>query len=480
MSIAVNPHALAGIVPSTVRRLCERIHDAGFGVWCVGGAIRDAILKQLDAREEVSLGDWDVASTATPDEVTRLFRRVVPSGIRHGTVTVILPDQSVEVTTLRGEGGYTDGRRPDTVTFVKDIVEDLARRDFTINAIAFDPIQGTLVDPFDGVSDLASKCLRAVGDPQQRFAEDGLRVLRAARFTATLAVHIEEKTQAAMRPSLSSYHRVSAERIRDEWIKALGAPSASRAFRVMLEQGMLEITVPELTRMHHCMQNQHHRHDVWEHTLATLDGVPNDSIQLRLAALFHDVGKPCVRAISPKTGDYTFHNHEVEGARLTDQVLRRLRFPNDARERVVALVLHHLVVYTPSWTDAAVRRWINRVTPELTGDLLALARADVTAKGIEAASQLLSLGALEQRVHNALRSKQALALRDLAITGHQLMEELAIAPGPLVGQLLRSLLEDVLEAPEHNERERLLDRARELLKSSAASTRDGTIPSRGT
>ena len=463
MSIVIDQQALAATVPDSIRRLCNRIHEAGFGVWCVGGAIRDAILKQLHQSESIVLGDWDVASTATPDQVIGLFRRVVPSGIRHGTVTVVLPDQTVEVTTLRGEHGYSDGRRPDAVVFVTDIVQDLARRDFTINAIAYDPIGDSLIDPFGGIADLTLNCLRAVGNPSERFSEDGLRVLRAARFTATLGVDIEASTMAAMRPSLASYRNVSSERIRDEWIKALKAPTPSRAFRTMREHGMLDITAPELVRMHNCEQNRHHRHDVWEHTLATVDCVTRESLPLRLAALFHDIGKPSARATSPKTGDFTFHDHEIQGARLTDAILRRLRFPNDLRELAVALVRHHLIVYTPSWSDAAVRRWINRVTPQLTGNLLALARADVAAKGRDASSQLDALAELEQRVRRAFDSKQAFALKDLAITGNQLMQALDIAPGPAVGRLLRDLLEDVLEAPEHNERERLLERARELL-----------------
>ncbi len=357
-----------------------------------------------------------------------------------------------------------------------DIAEDLARRDFTINAIAYDPIERTLIDPFDGISDLTHNCLRAVGNAYERFSEDGLRVLRAARFTATLGVEIERATMAAMTPSLDSYRKVSPERIRDEWIKALRAREASRAFKLMREQGMLDITAPELVRMHGCAQNRHHRHDVWEHTLATVDCITNESLPLRLAALFHDIGKPAARATSPKTGDFTFHDHEIGGAKLTDEILRRLRFSNDLREVVVALVRHHLIVYTPSWTDAAVRRWINRVTPQLTGDVLALARADVVAKNVDAQSQLDGLAELERRVCDALTANQAFVLKDLAVTGDQLMQGLNIAPGPAVGRLLRDLMEDVLETPGHNERERLLERARELLKSSLSDASNRVPP----
>ena len=474
MSVVIDQQLLAQAIPTPVRELCESLHRAGFGVWCVGGAIRDAILRQLGAPQTEVIGDWDIASSATPEEVSGLFRRVVPSGIRHGTVTVILRNQSVEVTTLRGEQGYSDGRHPDNVVFVKDIVQDLARRDFTINAIAYDPIANELIDPFGGIDDLVSRCLRAVGDPRERFSEDGLRVLRAARFAATLDVDIEMSTRSAIRYSLDSYRKVSAERIRDEWVKALAAPLASRAFSIMLEEGLLEITAPELVSMHGCAQNRHHRYDVWKHTLCTVDGVSRKSLRLRLAALLHDVGKPVVRDVSPKTGDYTFHDHEIQGSGLADAMMRRLKFPNNLRDSVVALVRHHIVVCNASWTDSAVRRWINRVTQELLGDILELARADAAAKGFEVDAQVEALAELEQRVAFVLASNQAFTIGDLAVSGKELMDELGLAPGPTIGILLRGLLDEVLEAPEHNERERLLDRARELLKSSVCSADSGS------
>jgi tRNA nucleotidyltransferase (CCA-adding enzyme) len=465
MGIIVDQQVLANAIPASVRDLCRRIHEAGFGVWCVGGAIRDVILAQLRGLHGTTYGDWDIASTATPVQVTGLFRRVIPSGIRHGTVTVLLPDQAVEVTTLRGEQGYADGRHPDRVVFFDDIARDLARRDFTINAIAYDPIGDRLVDPFRGIDDIEARCLRAVGDPLERFSEDGLRVLRAARFAATLEVQIESKTKAAIRPSLNSYRRVSAERIRDEWTKALGAPQPSRAFRIMQDHGMLAISAPELAQTHDCTQNRHHHYDVWEHTILTVDRVVPSSLVLRLAALMHDVGKPAARTIDPKHGDYTFHGHEILGAQIADIVLRRLRFANDLREVVVTLVRHHIVAYDTDWTDAAVRRWLNRVGSASVSNILELATADVIAKGHDAQLQLRNLAELEQRVRSILGANQAFTLKDLAVTGTLLMEELDLAPGPVVGQVLRALLDDVLEAPEHNERERLLDRARELLKS---------------
>jgi tRNA nucleotidyltransferase (CCA-adding enzyme) len=351
------------------------------------------------------------------------------------------------------------------VVFLKDIVDDLARRDFTINAVAYDPIDDQVIDPYGGVDDIQARCIRAVGDPQVRFGEDGLRVLRAARFSATLTMQVVPETLRAIRPSLASYRRVSAERIRDEWVKALKSSRPSPAFRIMQEHGLLEITAPELNQTAGCTQNQNHRYDVCEHTLQALDGVEPDPV-LRLAALLHDIGKPATRAVRPQTGEYTFHRHEQLGAKVSSELLRRLRFPNEVREQVVALVEYHIVAYESSWTDAAVRRWLNRVGSHRVANILKLARADVAAKGIDMPDQMRRLTELEQRISAVVTTNQALTIKDLQVTGKNLIEQLGITSGPVIGELLRKLLEEVLEAPEHNERERLLERARELLKSS--------------
>jgi tRNA nucleotidyltransferase (CCA-adding enzyme) len=463
MSIAIDTSALAHAVPATVRELCSVIHEAGFGVWCVGGAVRDVVLAQLD-RAARKAGDWDIATSATPEQVMNLFRRVIPSGIKHGTVTVLTRDQAVEVTTLRGERGYVDGRHPSEVVFLTEIADDLARRDFTINAVAYDPIHNSVIDPYGGVDDIEARCIRAVGEPQVRFAEDGLRVLRAARFAATLGMQVAPETLRAIRPSLDSYRKVSAERIRDEWVKALKASRPSAAFRIMQEHGLLEVTAPELNQAAGCVQNRYHRYDVWEHTLEALDTVES-ALPLRLAALLHDIGKPATRAVHPQTGEYTFHRHELVGARMSNDLLRRLRFPNDLREQVTALVEHHIVAYESNWTDAAVRRWLNRVGSHRVADILSLARADVIAKGISMPDQMRRLSELQERVAAVVTTNQALSIKDLQVTGTALIKELGIVPGPVIGNLLRLLLDEVLEAPEHNERERLLERARELLKS---------------
>ncbi|MDB4992727.1 MAG: tRNA nucleotidyltransferase, partial [Myxococcaceae bacterium] len=230
---------LLGQIQPEVIALCARLAEKGKRGWVVGGCVRDLLLGR-----EVS--DWDIATDALPEEVVKIFPRVIPTGIQHGTVTVMVKGRGYEVTTLRGEASYSDGRRPDEVSFVDDIVKDLARRDFTMNAIAIDPTNGHVVDPFDGQKDLAARVLRAVGVPEERFSEDGLRVLRAARFVATLDVTLDPATEAAIRPTLDTFRKVSQERVRDEWVKAMKANKPSRAFEVMRTTGILEITCPEL------------------------------------------------------------------------------------------------------------------------------------------------------------------------------------------------------------------------------------------
>lgn len=466
--MSTSTERLKAAIPRPVTKLCQRLHEGGHKSWLVGGAIRDELLDALGQSSaehgERHRNDWDIATTARPEQVMALFRRVIPTGVQHGTVTVLIDGGQYEVTTLRGETTYSDGRRPDSVYFVDDITADLARRDFTINAIAYDPLEDRLIDPFDGVRDLLQRRLRAVGNPAERFAEDGLRVLRAARFVATLEVELDPDTARAIQPSLDSYRKVSAERIRDEWMKTMKAARPSRAFEVMREHGLLAITAPELLESVGCEQNRYHAFDVWGHALACLDHCPKDPV-LRLAGLFHDIGKPRTRAFSAETQDYTFYDHERVGAEMVDPILQRLRFSNEERERIVALVRHHLICYDESWTDRAVRRWLRRVTPELAPDLYRLARADVTAKGKDPTRDLELIAALEAHVTRVLEAGAALTTRDLAIGGKDLMSELSLKPGPIFGEILRQLLDEVVDDPEKNRREYLLARAAELARS---------------
>lgn len=441
----------AGQVPRDVRAICQRLRDKDKRAWIVGGCVRDL----LSGRTPM---DWDIATDAKPEDVKRIFTKVVDTGIAHGTVTVILNRTHYEVTTLRGEGAYTDGRRPDSVEFVDDIDKDLARRDFTFNAIALDPLDDHVIDPFGGRADLEARVLRAVGDPLERFREDGLRVLRAARFSATLGVSIDPATERAMGDpqALDTFRRVSQERVRDEWMKAMTAHRPSVAFEAMRRTGLLGVTCPELVESVGCEQNRHHAFDVWGHAMACLDACPPEPI-LRVGALLHDVGKPRSRAMGEKTQDWTFYNHEAIGAEMTEPILTRLKFSNEERKTITDLVRHHLICYSPEWTDATVRRWLRRVTPDLAPLLYRLGRADALGKGRPVEPDLAAIAELEARATKLMEEGAALSTRDLALNGGDVMRLLGVPPGPIVGRMLSRLLEIVTDSPEKNTRELLTE-----------------------
>jgi tRNA nucleotidyltransferase (CCA-adding enzyme) len=446
--------------PPEVLAVCDKLRSKGKRAWVVGGCVRDALLGR-------PVSDWDVATDALPDAMMRVFPRAIPTGIKHGTVTVRMGALPIEVTTLRGEGAYSDGRRPDEVLFTDDIAADLGRRDFTVNAIACDPVSGELIDPYDGQKDLSLRILRAVGNPIERFSEDGLRVLRAARFVATLEMDLDPETFRAIAPTLDTYKKVSQERVRDEWVKTMKAVRPSRAFEVMRASGILAITCPELELGVGMEQNKYHAFDVWRHGMECMDACAGDAV-LRIAALLHDVGKPQSRARSDKTGDYTFYDHERIGAEIADPICLRLRFSNDERARITALVRHHLFHYTAEWGDATVRRWIKRVGKDRLDDLYRLNEADVRAKGKDATDDLAALAALRAHAQKVLEAGAALATSDLAIDGKLLMKELGLAPGPVLGRILRHLLDLVVADPAVNQEGELLARAREFVKAEGS------------
>jgi tRNA nucleotidyltransferase (CCA-adding enzyme) len=452
-----------GLVPKNVLAICDRLRTAGHRAWIVGGCVRDSLLGR-------AVADWDVATDARPTELLNIFPRAIPTGLKHGTVTLVMRNPNdaqvhhYEITTLRGESTYSDGRRPDAVHFVDDIVRDLSRRDFTINAMAVDPSSGAIIDPFGGQVDLARHLVRAVGIALERFSEDGLRVLRAARFSATLGFELEPNTFAAIQPTLGTYRKVSAERVRDEWVKTMKAKLPSCGFEIMRKSGILEVSCPELLEGVGCEQNKHHSHDVWHHSMACMDACEGDPV-LRIAALLHDVGKPRSRAFSDKTQDFTFYDHDKIGAEIAFDIATRLRFSNDERERIVLLVRHHLFHYD-AWSDAAVRRWIRRVGKERIFDLYALNEADLRAKGTTfKENELNNLTRLRAHVDKVLAENSAFSTRDLAIDGHVLMSEMGLSPGRIVGQVLTELLELVIAEPSLNTREALLAHAREIVRT---------------
>lgn len=439
----ISTATLRAAVPGPVHTLARVLAQAGFRSWAVGGCVRDELLTTLfPERGAPSKNDWDLATDARPEQVQRLFRRVIPTGIQHGTVTVLLQGQSYEVTTLRGEVGYSDGRRPDAVFFVDDLTEDLARRDFTVNAIAYDVLADSLHDPFDGVGDLRRRLLRAVGDPARRFAEDGLRVLRCARLAATLELDIEEETRAAIRPSLASFRQVSIERVRDEWFKAFKARRPSRAFEVMRDEGLLEVTAPELARL-----AEHPAPDVSGDVLTlsfrVMDALPRDPV-LRFAGLVHAT------------------------ERGTPTLATRLRLSNAERDRVAALVRQVPVTSEQlSAEGGALRRWLRDVSLEHLESVLELERARLDAAGLEGSPAFEHFTAFARRARAAAATSPPLAIRDLAITGKDLMNDLGLPPGPALGRVLAALLEVVLDDPAQNHREALLVHARSLAPNAS-------------
>jgi tRNA nucleotidyltransferase (CCA-adding enzyme) len=413
-------------VPTPVRDICDTLNKHGHGAWVVGGCVRDSLRHALQGATTAVTTDWDIATSARPEHVKTLFRRVIPTGIEHGTVTVIIDKVHYEVTTLRADVGYSDGRRPDKVEFVEDIVADLARRDFTVNAIAYDVARDALLDPFNGMQDLTARCLRAVGEPARRFAEDGLRVLRAARFVATLDFVLDPETAQAIRPSLASYQKVSAERIRDEWFKALKANTPSAAFRIMHQHGLLEITAPSLDALDAVAR---------EHAYGCLDAMPHVPT-LQLAALLHGL-----------------HSDPKQAAHLAGQLLRELRCSNQDCERVQSLIAQHRPDYQETWSDADVRRWLKQVGVDLFDDVL-------TLSGV--AHEIADAEALRRRAQRQIDQHAPLTLRDLAITGKDLIHDLRLSPGPQLGILLDQLLTLVLDDPSLNQRQTLLERAAKL------------------
>ena len=433
--------------PRNAIEICRTLHDAGFESYLVGGAVRDSLIGR-------NPNDWDIATNALPIQVASCFGKVIETGIEHGTVTVIIDGDGFEVTTYRIDGDYSDGRRPDSVLFSNSITEDLARRDFTMNAIAYDPLSGDTVDPFFGVRDIENRIVRAVGNPDDRLREDTLRALRAVRFASVLEFDIDRPTlDAISRCKLS----VSAERIRVELVKGLCSVKPSRFLVILRRFGLLEQIIPELLPAFGCGQNKYHEHDVWCHTLLVTDATPNTE-RLRLAGMLHDVSKPSVKGAHPVTGEATFYEHEKVGADVTDAILRRLKFSNEDRERIVSLVRHHLVPELKS--PASVRRWVRKVGTDNVADIIALAKADHIGKGNPECIGMTAgyLDNLAERI-STMREESTMVTDtvQLAVNGSDVMLALGIGPGPMVGAKLREMLELVIDDPSLNERSTLLD-----------------------
>ncbi|MGH7558131.1 MAG: CCA tRNA nucleotidyltransferase [Gemmatimonadota bacterium] len=429
-------------------RVVRRLREAGHSAFAVGGGVRDALLG-------LPVSDWDVATDARPERVGELFERTYPVGIEHGTMGVRLEGETVEVTTFRRDI-RTDGRHA-VVSFGVSIDEDLARRDFTINAIAWDPVEDRIRDPWGGVRDLEEGRLRTVGDPDVRFREDVLRILRAFRFKARFDMDVEPDTREALRVHAPRVTRLSGERVRDELQKTLAqCRLPSRALEGWRSAGVLARLLPELAVCFGVDQNRFHADDVGTHTLMVADRVHRSRSFLRMIALCHDIGKPPAREIHPDTGDWTFPEHAAIGARLTRQLMERLRFSNRETDRAVHLVAVHMDLPPAEASDAAVRRWIRRIGEENVWDLYRIHLADWWGNRLRAEDPPVPIVEVYRRARAVLKQDAALSVDDLAVGGEDLIA-LGLEPGPAFGRILETLLERVVEDPMLNRRETLLE-----------------------
>ena len=441
-------------VAKELEALGKVFSDHGYKIYLVGGAVRDHLLG-------ISNHDYDFATDAEPDVIKGMFRRTIDTGIRHGTVTVLFKGGKYEITTFRSESDYADMRHPGKIEFVRNLDEDLGRRDFTINAFAADLSTGEIIDRHDGCKDLKNRVIRAIGNPEERFSEDALRMLRACRFSAKLGFSIEEGTFNAMCRLKENIRHVSAERIREEVFGLILSDHPVNGLEAMRLSGLLDMILPELSACIGVDQGGLHSCDVYTHLVRTLLAAVknNHGRYVRLAALFHDIGKPAARKAG---GDrtYTFHGHEKTGADLWRGICARLKTGNAERDKVAHLIENHMFGYEPCWSDAAVRRFMKRVGLENLDDLIDLRIDDATAiSGACDPSMLLELMA---RIRTEEENRAALGLKDLAISGRDLIEEKIIPPSKKMGRILELLLDEVVETPSLNRRDYLLEKARIL------------------
>ncbi len=447
-------------VSPSIRRFSSRFKEAGFSLYIVGGAIRDYLLGLENE-------DFDFTTDAEPGEVMKLFGHVIPTGIEHGTVTVIFEKQMFEVTTFRSEGTYLDGRHPSSVTFIRNLEEDLKRRDFTINAFAADCTTGAIIDLNRGMEDLKAKTIRAIGIPKKRFEEDALRIFRACRIASKLNFSIEEETLTAMKGEKENLRNVSAERIRVELFKLVESDYPTVGLRYMQETSVLSTLLPALAKGEGIEQGGMHHQDVLQHNIAACQAASdcNFPLPVRLAALFHDIGKSEV--LKPGDGRNTFHSHESVSAKETKAIMHYLKSSREQIRIVTHLVKEHMFNYQSDWTDSAVRRFITRVGLCDIPLLFQLRIADQIAIHGEADTTLMD--ELQQRIDKILAAKDALCIKDLAIDGNDLMKA-GVPKGKRIGTTLTYLLETVLEDPEQNNAEQLLSIARKYQERVGTTT----------
>jgi len=470
-------------IPKEVKSVIDKLKRNGFEAYIVGGCVRDFL-------RNVEPDDWDVATNAKPKEIQKIFPKSFYEN-KFLTVTVQTESQNpklkeIEITTYRSEAKYTDKRHPDEVKFAKTIEEDLARRDFTVNAIAIKTQNAKvksqkleIIDPFLGRRDLEKKIIRAVGNPEERFSEDALRMLRAVRFAITLGENwkfeercsslapakawaIEEKTAEAIKKNSFWLQAISKERVRDELLKIIMGDRAAEGIELLRKLSLLKYIIPELEEGYKISQNKHHIYECYEHYLRSLDfaAKKNFNKYVRLAALFHDIGKPRVK--KGEGPDATFYNHEVVGAKMTFQILNRLKFPKKDIEKIARLVRYHLFYYNPGEVgESSVRRLLRQVGPENMEELLQVRMADRIGSGVPKAEpyKLRHLRYVIEKVN-----RNPISVKMLKVNGNDVMKILNIKPGPKIGQILDILLGYVLETPEKNEKAFLEEKIKELGK----------------
>ncbi len=460
----------ASKIPPFVTRVTQTLQEAGFEAYLVGGCVRDLLMDKTPK-------DWDITTNARPEQVMEAFPDIkTVNENTFGTVTVLnmapeadggvsreTPDldNQVQVTTYRSEGGYSDNRHPEHVSYETDIHKDLERRDFTMNAIAWDPLKDSIIDVFGGIKDIKDKNIRCVLYPEVRFQEDALRMLRAIRFSTTLSFAVTHETFEAISQNAELLKHISGERIRDEFIKIIDSDTPATGIDLLQKTGLLEYIIPELEEGIGCDQKGAHIYDVYQHLLHALQHAADKkfSTEIRLTALFHDIGKPATRRYDRTKDKYTFFGHEVVGARMTKKILERLRFSRETIDLVVSLVRNHMFFSdTEQITLSAVRRIIQKVKPEHIWELMEVRECDrVGMKKAEAPYRLRKYHAM---IEEALRDP--ISVGQLKIDGSYLMEVLHMKPGPRMGWILHALLEEVLEDPTLNTVETLSERVKDL------------------
>lgn len=433
-------------LPEKVKLLLNTIQEGGYEAYVVGGCVRDSLLGRKP-------DDWDITTSATPMQIKALFRRTIDTGIQHGTVTVMLDKEGFEVTTYRIDGKYEDSRHPKEVLFTPNLREDLKRRDFTINAMAYNEKEG-IVDLFGGMEDLRLGRICCVGDAEARFREDALRIMRAVRFSAQLGYEIEEKTAGAIVKLAPALKKISAERIQTELVKLVTSPNPD-FLRIAYRYGVTKIILPEFDRaMETKQKHPHHCYSVGEHILCSMKEIAPEKV-LRLSMLFHDLGKPQTKTVDENGTDH-FHGHAAVSEKLAEEILRRLRFDNDTIRQVTRLVYYHDYGNGVSPTDTIVRRALNQIGEELFPLFLQVRQADLKAQSLyQREIKQANLDAWILKYEEIRRRKDCVSLKTLAVTGSDLIEN-GMKPGKEIGETLNKMLQIVLEDPKKNQKETLL------------------------